>query len=82
MKFSIKCFFSKCDQFLWIWSHLLKKSLMENFIFYAVQTGDAFHLETRHSICTANPMTGFYMKRNTWLRWVNTKFSKIMDISL
>ena len=39
MKFSIKDFFSKCDQihsFLRIWSHLLKKSLMENFIFYAV----------------------------------------------
>ena len=33
MKFSIKDFFSKCDQilsFLRIWSHLLKKSLMEN----------------------------------------------------
>ena len=39
MKFSIKDFFSKCNQirsFLWIWSHLLKKSLMENFIFCAV----------------------------------------------
>ena len=36
MKFSIKDFFSKCDQirsFLLIWSHLLKKYLMENFIF-------------------------------------------------
>ena len=36
MKFSIKGFFSKCDQirsFLWIWSHLLKKPLTENFIF-------------------------------------------------
>ena len=36
MKFSIKDFFSKCDQirnFLRIWLHLLKKSLMENFIF-------------------------------------------------
>ena len=36
MKFSIKDFFSKCDQirrFLQIRSHLLKKSLMENFIF-------------------------------------------------
>ena len=32
MKFSIKDFFSKCDQ-IRIWSHLLKKSLMENFIF-------------------------------------------------
>ena len=39
MKFSIKDYFSKCDQIrrkLWIWSHLLKKSLMENFIFCAV----------------------------------------------
>ena len=38
-KFSIKVFFIKCDQiriFLWIWSHLLKKFLMENFIFCAV----------------------------------------------
>ena len=36
LKFSIKDFFSKCDQIrrkLWIWSHLLKKSLLENFIF-------------------------------------------------
>ena len=39
MKFFIKVFFSKCAQirsFLRIWSHLLKKSLMENFIFCAV----------------------------------------------
>ena len=39
MKFSIKDFFSNCDQirsFLRIWSQLLKKSLMENFIFGAV----------------------------------------------
>ena len=39
MKFSIKDFFSKCDQIprkLRIWSHLLKKSLIENFIFCAV----------------------------------------------
>ena len=39
MKFSIKDFFSKCDQirsFMRIWSHLLEKFLMENFIFCAV----------------------------------------------
>ena len=39
MKFSIQNFFSKFDRirsFLLIWSHLLKKSLMENFIFCAV----------------------------------------------
>ena len=37
--FSIKDFFSKCDQirsFLWIWTHSLKKSLMGNFILCAV----------------------------------------------
>ena len=39
MKFSIKDFFSKRDQicsFLRIWSLLLMKSLMENFIFCAL----------------------------------------------
>ena len=38
-KFSIKDFFSKCVQIrkkVRIWSHLLKKSLMEKFIFSAV----------------------------------------------
>ena len=47
MKFSIKDFFSKRDQirsflrdqicsFPWIWSHLMKKSVIENLIFYVV----------------------------------------------
>ena len=42
MQFPNKDFFSKCDQIRrkpnlqGIWSHLLKKSLMENFIFCAV----------------------------------------------
>ena len=34
-----ECFFSKCDKiysFLRVWSHLLRKSLMENFISCAV----------------------------------------------
>ena len=41
IKFSIMNFFSKCDQilsFLRIWSHLVEKSLMENFIFCAMRT--------------------------------------------
>ena len=40
MKFPIKDFFSKCDQIrrkLQIWWHLLRKSLMENFVFWAVK---------------------------------------------
>ena len=37
MKFSIKDFFSKCDQIRRkLGSHLLEKSLMENFIFCVV----------------------------------------------
>ena len=39
IKFSIKAFFSKCNQirsFPRIWPHLLKKSLMENIIFCTV----------------------------------------------
>ena len=50
IKFSIKDFFSKCDQirnFLWIWSHLLKNSLMENFISGTV-TFDCTHLYERN----------------------------------
>ena len=44
-KFLIKDFFSKCDQIprkLRVWSHLLKKTLMVNFIFCAVS-----HLTTK-----------------------------------
>ena len=45
MKFFIKDFFSKCEQIrslLRIWSHLLKKSLMENFIFCVVNIPENF----------------------------------------
>ena len=41
MKFSIKGFFSESGQirsFLWILPHLLNKSLMENFVFCAMNT--------------------------------------------
>ena len=44
MKFSNKDFFRKCYQIrgkLRIWTHLLKKSLMENFIFCAVSVFDS-----------------------------------------
>ena len=46
MKFSIKEFFSKCDQIrrkLRIWSHLLKNSLMGNFIVCRVKTIKMIH---------------------------------------
>ena len=52
-KFSIKDFFSKCDQIrrkLRIWSHLLQKSLMENFIFCVSERGNP-SLNIREGAC-------------------------------
>ena len=52
MNFSIKDFFSKCDQicsFLQIWSHLLKNPLMENFIFCAVYRSGKLCLLHQHN---------------------------------
>ena len=47
MKFSIKDFFSKCDQIRRIWTHFLKKFLMEKFVFCAL----IFWPNGVHSIC-------------------------------
>ena len=47
MKVSVKDLFNKFDQIrrkLQIWSHLLKKSLMENFIFSAVYHKEECHI--------------------------------------
>ena len=58
MKFSIKDFFSECDQirgFLRIWSHWLKKSLMENFIACAVQL-EKRRLPTLNPACTSHKL--------------------------
>ena len=55
MKFSIKDFFSKCDLIhrkLRIWSHLLKKSFVQNFIICPViKTAFANNLLAAHEIC-------------------------------
>ena len=44
MRFSIDDFFGKCDQIRrkWIWSRLLKKSLMKNFLFCAVMVSKVY----------------------------------------
>ena len=39
-----------------------------------IQPGVAFNIETRHLIYSAKQMTGFYMKRNTGLIFVNPYF--------
>ena len=57
MKFSIKDFFRKCDEIrrkLRIWSHLLKKSLIENFIFCVVlQWGTLENISRVYSLINA-----------------------------
>ena len=40
--------------------------------FNASQPSVAFHIETSYLIYTANQMTGFYMKRNSEMKWVNS----------
>ena len=68
-KFSIKDFFSNCDQIrrkLWIWSHLLKKSFIKKFHFlcnvYIRQNG--YQLESRRII---KKVLGLLKILVTWL---------------
>ena len=64
-KFSIKDFSNKDYQIrkkLRIWSHLLKKSLMENFIFCAVFAGCYYHLQSR-SVWSRNFSGGSFSPR-------------------
>ena len=59
----MKDFFSKCDQirsFLRIWSHLLKKSLMENFIFLCSEGNE----NVWKYLAEAHLITDYYCKRN------------------
>ena len=79
MKFSFKDFFSKCDQirsFLRIWSHLPKKSLMENFSYFTVIT-----IFDKLDSYNQNPFVDIifkliitrknYSKLFIWLSWSN-----------
>ena len=43
--------------------------------FNQFQPSVAFDRETSHLICKANEMTGFYIKCNNGLQWVNLKFN-------
>ena len=71
MKFPIQNLFSKCEQvrsFLRIWSHLLKKSLMENFI---VLCSDSSMFENYLKF----KLMGFFCY-NTSLNVLRSKFPK------
>ena len=41
-----------------------------NYRNYPISASVAFHIKTSQLICTANQLTGFYMKCNTRLKWV------------
>ena len=72
VKFSSNDFFNKCDQIrwkLWIWSHLLDKSLMGNFGFlYSVENSANFM--GGHNF---NGKTGFSWKQYYWLTLIVRK---------
>ena len=38
---------------------------------YVISDSVAFHIETNHFICSVNQITGFTMKCNAELKWVN-----------
>ena len=40
------------------------------------QSSVAFDIEISHLICTANQMTGLYMKGHARLKWVNIRLTK------
>ena len=97
MAFSIKDFFSKCDQIrrkLRIWSHLLKKSLIENFIFCALTNSDTqcaneksdedylndISLECENTEREGPPLNEKLTKIFQDLIWNNTKPEKIENL--
>ena len=70
MMFSIKDFFSKCDQVrrkLCVWSHLLKKSLMKNFFFVQCLCPSFLYILPVLSInCTVHQLFLLVSKCKVW----------------
>ena len=50
------------------WSHNSTLNLT-----HFIQPSIAFHIESSHLFCCAKQVTGFYMKRNTGMKWVNSR---------
>ena len=49
----------------------MSRRILENIVVNAFQPSVMFHTETSHLFCSLKQMTGFYMKCNTGLKWVN-----------
>ena len=77
MKFSIRSFFSKYEKirsFLWIWSHLLKKSLMKSFNFCAVLIA-ALRYQDRANVYGEYNDSKNLTFQNNKLQWLWASFS-------
>ena len=85
LKFFIKDFLSKCDQIrsiLRIWSHLLKKSLTDNFIFYATHKENRrlkIEVATKMDDCFAICQYKIYEPKNNEISTAISK-SKIANL--
>ena len=83
MKFSMKGFFSEYDQILRnlrIWSHLLKKSFMENFIFCTV----AISLFSSRNYCQRfSPLQISDIRKQDWnvrRTWVQALSNEVVQL--
>ena len=80
MKFFIKDFSSKCDQIrrkLRVWSHLLKKSLMEYFIFCAVINAICWRFEALELLDSKHFLEKKSMTRFQFISMCNFKKNMI-----
>ena len=50
-----------------------EKSIHIQEVLNPLQPSVAFHIETSHLICTTNQISGFYIKCNAGLKWVNSQ---------
>ena len=73
-----------CSDHFYLLSSTLQFNSTSNFctleiiclLFNLFQSTVAFHIENSHLFCFAKQMTGFYIKRNTGLKWVKRTFQR------
>ena len=53
---------------------------MDDCFFNPFQPSVGFHIETNHLICSSNQITGFYMKFNTRLKWVDLFSTNLIGV--
>ena len=83
-KFSTRDFFSKCDQirsFLRIWSHLLKKSLMEDFNFCAVQNFFLKNSREIYRVVKSTSLLGYLIPKEPGNNRVKFVYSDLLKLA-